>query len=320
MLPTKKIKRLTTSQESRLVEYREEWLAIGRSTEPADRPKAEAAIGALYALIGEAPPYFWWVDGPAVGSLVKTIFRDNLGANLGANLRDNLVANLWDNLGANLRTNLRANLFWHFWGQHESAWPAYYHFCDSEIRPMYSQSDRSMLGYWLDCSRSMGWWDPFCNVVFLCERPQRQLVDDRGFLHSGTGPAILCRDGWPVYAWHGVRVDAQIIDQPDTITSQQVLAERNAEVRRVMIERMGLDRFISQANGRVLHTDQDGKRVLHRIQMEGDEPIVAVQVQCPSTGQVYFLRVPPQMDKCDKAVAWTFGFERVEEYQPIMET
>ena len=47
---------------------------------------------------------------------------------------------------------------------------------------------------------------------------------------------------------------------------------------------------------------------------------MAVQVKCPTTGQTYFLRVPPQIDRCDKAVAWTFGYEKVKDYQPVVET
>ena len=45
-------------------EIRDEWLAYGLSTERADRGTAEAAISELYALAGESPPRFEWVDSP----------------------------------------------------------------------------------------------------------------------------------------------------------------------------------------------------------------------------------------------------------------
>ena len=118
MASFKKIESLTPAQEAALVAYRQEWLAIGRSTEPADRPTAERAVARMYELMGRKQPYFWWCDGPAVGSLVRTILQlpkddktqNNLGANLYANLGANLYANLRDNLGANLGDNLYANL------------------------------------------------------------------------------------------------------------------------------------------------------------------------------------------------------------------
>lgn len=34
----------------------------------------------------------------------------------------------------------------------------------------------------------------------------------------------------------------------------------------------------------------------------------------------YFLRVPPQIKTASEAVAWTFGFDKVQEYAPSIET
>jgi hypothetical protein len=46
------------------VSLRNEWLAVGLSTEPADRPAAEAAVVRLYDIVGAAPPAFEWVASP----------------------------------------------------------------------------------------------------------------------------------------------------------------------------------------------------------------------------------------------------------------
>ncbi|MDA2805289.1 DUF6745 domain-containing protein [Nocardiopsis suaedae] len=48
----------------RAAAIRDEWLAHGLSTEPADRPAAEAAISALYRLVDRPPPRFVWADSP----------------------------------------------------------------------------------------------------------------------------------------------------------------------------------------------------------------------------------------------------------------
>jgi hypothetical protein len=88
-----------------------------------------------------------------------------------------------------------------------------------------------------------------------------------------------------------------------------------------MIERVGLDRFLAGAGARLINCDKGGKRQLYRLNLPNDEPIVAVRVQCPSTGQWYVLRVPPQMRTCREAVAWTFGFEEDDDaYEPVIET
>ena len=43
---------------------RREWLAIGLSTEPADRPTTEEAIASIYRRHGRPRPAFRWVDSP----------------------------------------------------------------------------------------------------------------------------------------------------------------------------------------------------------------------------------------------------------------
>lgn len=51
----------------RLRAWADDWNAVAGSTEPADRRRAEAAIGALYELSGRRRPEFRWVDSPVAG-------------------------------------------------------------------------------------------------------------------------------------------------------------------------------------------------------------------------------------------------------------
>jgi hypothetical protein len=122
--------------------------------------------------------------------------------------------------------------------------------------------------------------------------------------------------------WRGVPINARIAFFPETLTAAEILVERNAEVRRVMIERHGLDRFIHGAGATVLDEDTDpgGKRQLLKVPMTGDEDLVCVSVSCPSTGRQYIVRVPPTTKTCRQAVAWTAGFDNPGDYNPIVET
>jgi hypothetical protein len=67
-------------------------------------------------------------------------------------------------------------------------------------------------------------------------------------------------------------------------------------------------------------TDAGGKRELLALPLPKDEPMVCVSVQCPSTGRRYLLRVPPGIQTCRQAVAWTAGFDEPDAYQPQRET
>lgn len=88
----------------------------------------------------------------------------------------------------------------------------------------------------------MAWstlWFP--HVFIACDRPSVLDIDDRGELHGQDAPALQWSDGWSVSAWHGTPVpaDFHLWDAP------AALAERNAEVRRCAIERLGWENLIS---------------------------------------------------------------------------
>ena len=117
-------------------------------------------------------------------------------------------------------------------------------------------------------------------------------------------------------------MDERVAFRPNEITAQEVLDTPNAELRRVKMERIGFERFLSEANPEVLDSDTDlgGERKLFRVQLEDDEPLVCVSVCCPSTGRRYLLRVPPDTATCRQAVAWTAGFDDPNGYEPEVET
>lgn len=140
---------------------------------------------------------------------------------------------------------------------------------------------------------------------------------------AGTKITSLPRSLYGVQIrWRGVPVDARIAFLSETITSHEVLAETNAEKRRVMLERMGYEKFLADAQGETLDEDRDagGPRRLVKVPMAGDEALVCVSVICPSTGRQYVLRVPPDTATCHQAAAWVAGFDNADDYRPLIET
>ena len=140
---------------------------------------------------------------------------------------------------------------------------------------------------------------------------------------AGTGiarmPASLSGVG---LRWRGVAIDERVAFRPEEITAEEILHERNAELRRVKLERVGFERFLAEARPEVLDTDTDagGERKLLRVELTDDEPLVCVSVNCPSTRRRYLLRVPPDTATCRQAVAWSAGFDNPDDYRPMIET
>ncbi len=202
-------------------------------------------------------------------------------------------------------------------GNHDVGWLAYYVF----LRQIGIKGIKPLLGL-EKLTKSCGWWWPYENICLLTERPVELNRDNRGRLHSETKMAVKYADGWGFYAWHGVIVPDYVILLPQPITIEMIESEPNTEVRRVLIERFGLDNYLKA--GRVVKIHQDKCGILYRMSLNRDEPIMVVHVvnstpEPDGSFNEYFLRVPPNMTRAKQAVAWTFGLTE-EEYFPVVES
>jgi hypothetical protein len=93
------------------------------------------------------------------------------------------------------------------------------------------------------------------------------------------------------------------------MTAKQILAEENAEVRRVMIDRFTPARLMLDSDATKVATDEQG--TLWRLPIPDDEDISMVEllnstVEPDGSRKTYWLRVPPDVRTPAEAVAWTF--------------
>ena len=122
--------------------------------------------------------------------------------------------------------------------------------------------------------------------------------------------------------WRGVQVDERIAFHPEQIKVEEIFAQRNSEVRRVMLERIGWERFFREAKPRLRDSDYDpgGERRLFHVSFPDREDLLVLNMSCPSTGRTYFIRVPPRVKTCHQAAAWIAGFDDPAQYDPVLET
>jgi hypothetical protein len=130
------ITKLTPSQEKDMVNVRDNWLKIGRSCEPLNRPAATESIRKMYEAIGEKRPTVLFFSSPlmcilaygvlrsrtplkfeSLGDQLRDQLRDQLGDQLWDQLRDQLRGQLWDQLGGQLWDQLRDQLWDQLWDQ-----------------------------------------------------------------------------------------------------------------------------------------------------------------------------------------------------------
>lgn len=133
--------------------------------------------------------------------------------------------------------------------------------------------------------------------------------NNRGQFHCSDGPALKNIWGDEAYFYNEIAVDEKIIKHPEQLSIKEILATKNTQIKEVMIEKYGLEKFIETLGYFVLDEIKVENAVyqLLSVDIEERDPIVVLKVNCPSTAKKYYLRVPPRFKRFKDALAWTFG-------------
>lgn len=205
------------------------------------------------------------------------------------------------------------------YGNMDAHWLGFYEFFHDILR--YEKETERLQGLW-EIAKNAGWFLPMQDICIVCERPVEINLDDQLRLHSESGPSIRYRDGWATYHEHGVTLPAWVVEKPELISVKSIQDEQNAEVRRVMIEKFTIERYIRESNAVAI--DQSKFGILYRLGLESGRDLVYIEVvnstpEPDGSYKHYFLRVPPEMRTAHEAVAWTF-YMTPEEYYPDAES
>lgn len=333
------------------MQHVDKWRGVAAATGAADRPAAEAGIRLAYRTAGlTEPERIVWADSPLAGLVVVRSLTDQGGsvreeirtkpwAEERRRIHDELGpagwaewwgatgARLWDTtraLAERIRSGItdtltadsadlpetRQLLLDAVLGQHDAAWLAAFD----------GRGER--LAGLAEVAVHAGWWWPYEKVTVVCERPVELHRDENGRLDRGDGPALAYPDGFALHAWRGMPVPADFLAELTSLDPARIRAEENAELRRVMLEFYGYDRYLAESGAEPIGKDETG--ILWRIALDDDEDIVMVEVvnstpEPDGTSRTYWLRVPPSTRTARAGVAWTFGLD-AEAYEPVRQT
>lgn len=189
-----------------------------------------------------------------------------------------------------------------YWG---GSWVSFFReVCKLELPGNLWDRSRSLEAIIESCS----WWYPHTHFVMATERPaqiHRELTDpnvERGWtshrLHHDSQEAMEFPDGWGIHVIHGILVSKQVVEAPETLTIKQITNEPNTEIRRIMMQRFGYDRYIKESGAKCVDQMDDAK--LYRISRPDDTDLVMLELtnstpEPDGTHKVYFERVHPEL-------------------------
>ena len=281
-----------------------EWLAYGLMSTPADRAEAEAGVREAYELAGlAAPARLLWCDSPLAGArAARQLTADGLrparrcapgcAPGRGRRARAELTAPARPaRLGPALARHRPAELAAaHRAGGQPAARPG----SRSELgrRPADAARRRARPARrglarrvrrrsrrWPDWP---GWPAPPAGGGRTSTWPSSPSGRSRCTGTTWAGCTTATARPWPTRTvgacTPGAACRSRRRSRPScpTLTVERIRAEANAEVRRVMLEHFGFDRYLRDSGATRVHADEFG--VLWRVDIPDDEPLTMVEV------------------------------------------
>ncbi|WP_017721028.1 DUF6745 domain-containing protein [Kamptonema formosum] len=320
---------LTAEQEALIPAYREKWRALALSTEPVNRQQASEAVKFAYSASGLKEPQILFFDSPyaalnTVVPLLGTLLNSQLNTQLRRNLEGELSSERWDvweqlshrlwqQLGGEFNSHLSAELNCRLKKQlsdvliecvQPEVWACDGSWLDFSVSVLNGALNERKWQAYQALVQSCGWIFPYEMICLVCNRPRQIRFDSQQRLHAEGEPAIEFDDGFCIWAYHGVRLPEKYGKlHPHQWQAQWLLKEKNAELRRVLIQGIGYGRILQDLRATELDSWQEYAllKLKNRIDVE---PIYLLKMVCPSTGGTHATRVPPDVQSAREAIRW----------------
>ncbi len=262
---TGKITEITDAHRAMFARKVQEWTAVGFSCEPADWDTGIEGIRALYSVANVPFPEgrVVRVISPRVGARAASLAQAVKKATPkdAPPASDEVFKTVYTAASAACGFEVNKDTpigerTWHQW-LGSSFWPGYAAWYDA-VLDMTEMARCDAGDAYVKVARSVCYWWANTAFVIVCDRPAHIHLDDQGRLHHESAKAIEWRDGWGCYSWHGVRLPQEYehaIHTPSAITVQQVRKCENMEVRRVLMERYGIGRYLADIKAEIVDMD-----------------------------------------------------------------
>ena len=345
-----KIEKLTTDQEAKIIQVKNFWLDyIFSCKNSLNREKATASIEWLYKFCGLNKPIIIYVDSPMgcqlglqyakimlksvpldkslwaqVRAQVWDQVRDQVRAQVGAQVGAQVRAQVGDQVGDQIGAQVGAQVWDQVWDQKFESFANYGNLTDynwvsffdffTEIGVINHSDFKAFKNLLLSGIYDMIQLNGFCIVSNMPDAIQR---DEQNRLHCENNSAIHFRDDYQLYYWHGVNVIERWIKNPESVTKEEFINEKNAEKRRCLKEILGNERLIKLLDVEIIDKDVDSFNYpikLFRTKTKDeliDDFIYFLNVIDPSTTREYYLCVP-ECKNVWEAKSWTFGNKKIE--------
>jgi Domain of unknown function (DUF6745) len=215
-----------------------------------------------------------------VSDQVSDQVRDQVSDQVRAQVSAQVSSQVSDQVRAQFSPQVRDQVtkiasYW-YWGYYDEGWLSYYH-AILETGLKLTPEIRERLLSLIDARQSANMFVPFLDLCVLSDNPVGLRRDEQGRLHSDTGAALEYADGWSLYRWHGIQIPERAITDINSFSANEIIKERNAEVRRALMSLYGWERILPEVKAKLIDEHPDptiGK--LYEFALDGQKYHVAL--------------------------------------------
>ena len=141
------------------------------------------------------------------------------------------------------------------------------------------------------------------DCVVVSQKPiSIKMVNDR--LHNPHGPSIEFADGFCIYSLNGINVPEYVIKK-DTFTKEEILNEKNADVRREIVRKIGNEKLVEVLGGDIVDSKDGYELILIDIGDDRKRPFL--KMINPSIGCTHVEGVHPDCKTVEDALKFRNG-------------
>lgn len=166
-------------------------------------------------------------------------------------------------------------------------------------------------------AESAGWALPHKKICWISERHNICRLQN-GMLHCEGGPAIQYPDGWSIWALSGVRVEQWMAETPHhELDPKKCLSVENAEQRRELIRRIGVERLLHLLPHKTLCGSGDGMYELLSIDFSEElRDVRVLKMRNPSIGIWHLERVADNCETVQESINWRASGDKSRPWNP----
>jgi hypothetical protein len=189
------------------------------------------------------------------------------------------------------------------YGQFDAHWHAYFWFFREVVGLV---DDLELVRPELDhISENASWWATYKEGLVIATEKMSALHLEDNNLHNTEGPAIEFPGGQKFYSINGVHIPGWLVNNPEKITPESIDSETNMEIKRIMLEIYGEERYLVDSGCEVVDDDPEFGTLL-RKEMPNDEPLCFLRVinstpEVDGTYKTYMLRTSPEVTTAKEA-------------------